>query len=112
MSALGGRTSTVELLADGRFTANNVPPQSSETPDARLFKKLLSGSGNWRIDSVGGIDNGLGREQTHWGVYLESPMVHIEAAGLTGTKPPYGLIFTLGDPDSGQAMFFERRNSV
>lgn len=75
LAALQGKRCTIELRADGTFTATNVPP--------------------WK----------------HWGVYLESDAVDLDPPGLTGRKPPYGLIYTLGDPDSGDAMIFERTSS-
>jgi hypothetical protein len=110
LPALGERRPTVELLADGKFIAINLPPPAAPVRDASFFGRLLSASGNWRIDSVGGVDNGIGRELTHWGVYLEASNADIEPAGLMGANPPYGLIFTVGDPDAGQAMVFERQN--
>jgi len=101
----------VELASDGSFVAANVPPSSPLADvDGHIFSKLLGGSGRWRIDAVGGIDNGLAHEKTHWGVYLDSPTANIRPAGLTGTKFPYGLVFNLGDPDSGKAMILERQN--
>lgn len=42
------------------------------------------------------------------GVSLKSDDADLDSSGLTGRKPPYGLIYTLGDPDSGKAMIFER----
>jgi len=110
LAALKGEVSAVELFADGRFVATNLPPWTSDPPDARFFATLVSGSGSWRIDSVGGIDSGFGGEQTAWGVYLDSPSVRIHPAGFTGSKPPYGLIFTMSDPDLGAALFFERQD--
>jgi len=112
LSALGGKLPVVELFADGSFTATNVSPRGPKTSvrDQDFWGTLLNASGHWRVGSVGGIDNGVGREETHWGVYLDSVAAPVDAAGLTGTKPPYGLIFTLGDPDSGTAMFLERQN--
>lgn len=112
LSAFGGRLSMVELVADGSFVATNVPSRTlahAPQKDGNIFATLLNGSGRWRIGAVGGVDNGLG-ERTHWGVYLDSPVADIEPAGLTGARPPYGLIFNLGDPDLGQAMVFERQN--
>ena len=62
LPALGERRPTVELLADGKFIAINLPPPAAPVRDASFFGRLLSASGNWRIDSVGGVDNGIGRE--------------------------------------------------
>jgi hypothetical protein len=110
--AFGGKLPVVELFADGSFTATNLPPGGPQISvlDRDFWRTLLNGSGHWRVDAVGGIDNGFGREEIHWGVYLESVAAPLHPAGLTGTKLPYGLIFTLGDPDLGEAMFFERQN--
>jgi hypothetical protein len=112
LSALGGKLPAVELFADGSFTATRVPPRGPQTAasDREFWGELLNASGRWRVGSVGGIDNGFGREETHWGVYLDAETTPVDAAGLTGTKPPYGLIFKVGDPDSGEAMFLERQN--
>jgi hypothetical protein len=110
LSALNGRTSVVELLPDGRFHAANLPPRRLPIADRSVFSKLLSGSGNWRIGICGRVDSGLGRERSAWGIYLESPGAEIEVANLTGAKPPYSLILTIGDPDTGQVMMFERQN--
>jgi hypothetical protein len=113
LSALAGRLSVVELAADGSFLASNVPPRASLSvaPEAggSIIGRLLNGSGRWRVGAVGGVDNGLG-ERTHWGVYFDSTASDIAPVGLTGARPPYGLIFTLGDPDLGTAMIFERQN--
>ncbi|HZO86063.1 MAG TPA: hypothetical protein VFC26_12665, partial [Verrucomicrobiae bacterium] len=73
------------------------------------FDTLISGSGTWRIDSVGSVDDGRKPLKTHWGVYLDSSATKFDAVGLTGPKPPYGLICTLGDPDSGEALILERK---
>ncbi len=107
LTDLHGRRCALELRADGTFSATNVPPWDMELPDAHFFDMLLSGSGSWRIETVGTVDNGW-QSKTVWGVYLDSPTVKLAAANLTGRKPPYGLIFTLGDPDSGEALILER----
>ena len=108
LSALNGQVSTIELFAGGRFAAVNVPPWQSN-PDALFFEGLASGPGTWSIESAGGLDNGFGSEKTAWGVCFESPAAKIRCAGFTGTKPPYGLIFTIGDPDLGEAMLYDRQ---
>ncbi len=107
LTDLHGRQCVLELRADGTFSATNLPPWDMELPDTHFFDKLLSGSGSWRIEAVGTIGNGW-QSKTIWGVYLSSPTVKLAAANLTGRKQPYGLIFILGDPDSGEALIFER----
>lgn len=108
LSTMNEKSCVVELQADGTFTAANVPPWELGSPPASLLSKLLSGSGTWRIDSVGSVDDGWGPLKTHWGVYLDSRDAKMMPVGLTGQAPPYGLIFTLGDPDSGTVMILAK----
>ncbi len=108
LTALHGKPCFVELLADGTFTAANVPPMKLDSPGEKFFDELLSGSGTWSIDSVGSIDDGRGSLKAHWGIRLNSPKAEMQSAGFTEKKPPYGLIFTLGDPDSGTVMILKR----
>ena len=110
LTALRGRTCSLELRADGTFIATNVPPWQEGFPPTNFFDTLISGSGTWRIDSVGSVDDGRKPLKIHWGVYLDSPAAKFAAVGLTSPKPPYGLIYTLGDPDSGEALILERKN--
>jgi hypothetical protein len=109
LTVLRGKTCSIELRADGTFNATNVPPWQDSFPSSNFFDSLISGSGTWRIDSVGSVDDGRKPLKTHWGIYLDSPGVKFDAAGLTRPKPPYGLIYTVGDPDSGEALFLERK---
>jgi hypothetical protein len=48
-------------------------------------------------------------EHDIWGVYLRTPDDRFEAANFTGKKPPYGLLFSLGDPDNGHAVILKRK---
>jgi len=108
LTALRGRTGSIELRADGTFIATNVPPRQDGFPPTNFLDPLISGSGTWRIGSVGSVDDGRRPLKTHWGVYLDSPAAKLASVGLTSPKPPYGLIYTLGDPDSGEALILER----
>lgn len=110
VSAMKGRPCVVELAADGTFTATNVPPFSPGAPPINSLKHLVSGSGTWRLEGVGAVDDGSGQLKTHWGVRLDSPAPKLDAPGLTSNQPPYGLIYSIGDPDSGTVMLFERTN--
>ena len=101
--ALQGNVCSIDLQADGTFVATNVPPAQTDFPTPTFFTTLVDGAGTWKIErcgSVGSLDV--------WGISLNSPTTPLESVGLTGTKSPYGLIYTLGDPDSGEAMIFER----
>jgi hypothetical protein len=108
LSAMQGRPCVVELSADGTFVATNVPPFVFGAPPLNSLSSLVSDRGTWRLDSVGGVDNGTGKIKTHWGAHLDSQSFQIQSPGFTGNKPPYGLIFTIGDPDSGTVMVLER----
>lgn len=94
----------VELRADGTFAAKNVPPWEFDYPEARFFSWLISGEGKWEKGKVGGRSDG----KDLWGIYLRAAGDRFSPAGLTGNEPPYGLIFTLGDPDSGYALLLKR----
>jgi hypothetical protein len=108
LSALQGKPCVVELRADGSFTATNIPPFQEAFSGTNYFTTLVSGSGTWRIDGVGLVSDGKAPLKTHWGIYLDSPIAKFEPAGLTAQTRPFGLIFTLGDPDGGQAIILER----
>jgi hypothetical protein len=109
LAAVRDKTCSIELRADGTFIATNVPPWQDGFPRTNFFDTLISGSGTWRIDSVGSVDDGRKPLKTHWGVYLDSEATKFAAVGLTSPKPPYGLIYTLGDPDSGEVLILERK---
>jgi hypothetical protein len=108
LTVLKGRVCAIELRADGTFVATNVPPWQSGFPPTNFFDTLVSGSGTWRIASVGSVDDGRRPLKTDWGVYLDAETPKFQPPGLTGAKFPYGLIYTLGDPDSGEALILER----
>ncbi len=96
----------VELRADGTFAATNVPPWAIEAPSTNFFASLISGTGQWQKDILGTLDPG---RKHIWGVRLQTSNSRFHPANLTGDKPPYGLIFTLGDPDSGHAVILKRK---
>lgn len=96
----------VELRADGTFTATNIPPWKMDEPDKSFFPSLVSGTGKWEKDTLGTLYPGSKRI---WGVYLRTPDNRFHPADFTGDRPPYGLIFTLGDPDSGYAVILKRK---
>jgi hypothetical protein len=77
-----------------------------EEPDKTFSSSLVSGTGKWEMDTIGTLDPGAKRI---WGVYLRTPDNRFHAADFTGARPPYGLIFTLGDPDSGYAIILKKK---
>jgi hypothetical protein len=105
VSAMRGRPCEVVLAGDGSFTATNVPPPFEfGTPAITSLDSLVSGSGTWRFEILGTVDD----TKDHWGIRLGSLEKPLTYAGLTGDKRPYGLIFTVGDPDAGTVMILHR----
>lgn len=96
----------VEFRSDGTFLATNVPPRELDTPKPDFFESLLHGTGNWEIDKMGTLDPGA---RPIWGVYLRDPAGKMLPARFTGQKAPYGMIFQLGDPDSGYAILMKKK---
>jgi hypothetical protein len=96
----------VELNPDGTFTAKNVPPWGMDEVKTNFFNSLCSGTGKWEKHTSGTLDPG---NKSIWGVYLRTPDNSLHPADCTGDKPPYGLIFTLGDPDSGYAVLLKKK---
>jgi hypothetical protein len=107
-AALRGRECVIDLRADGTFSAMNVPIWELGPKSDRLADRLASSHGTWRIERVGQIDGGWFGVKDHWGVYFDSSPTMLEPVGLMGAKEPYGLIYTIGDPDSGEAIMLER----
>ena len=107
---LVGKTAeiTVELHRDGTFTATNVPPRSLYTPKPGFFESLLNREGDrWEIGTMGTLDPGA---HPIWGVYLHDEFNRLMPASFTGQSPPYGLVFQLGDPDSGYAILLKKKS--
>jgi hypothetical protein len=107
LSAMNGKRCYVDLRPDGTFDAANIPPFDGATDD--FANRLVSGSGTWQIAQVGSVGDGTGTLKAHWGISFSASGVSMRSAGLTGNRPPYGLIFTIGDPDSGDVMILTKR---
>ncbi len=109
LSAMQGRSCVVELAADGTFKATNAPPHWHGGPAVSSLDLLVSGSGTWRLDELGTVAGGFRKPRPCWGIVLESRGAYVlEPAKLTGDKPPYGLLFTIGDGDAGTVMILEK----
>ncbi len=102
---------SIDLRADGTFSATNVPSWTTDATKANFFPTLLSGDGKWELRIVGSVNPG----GVVWGVELQDPTEQkpdaqrMDSASCTGEKAPYGLIFTLGDPDEGNAILLKRK---
>lgn len=96
------------LFPDGTFKGINIPPNTLSSPDKNFFSTLLSGDGEWKLGTIGTLGPG---QKKIWGVYLRDSEDRFHSPSLTGEKAPYGLIFTLGDPDTGDAVILRKQTS-
>lgn len=99
LNFLQGKQATIELKPDGTATLSNFPLWL-ELGMSYKFDRFLSGTDRWQVERVGLLSSG----DDIWGIGFSQ----ITSASLTGDQPPYGLIFTYGDPDSGDVMIFEK----
>ena len=101
-----GRQATIILNRDGAFQMTNVP-DLTDTRDCG-GNKLITASGHWTMEIVGGVDNGWGHPKSAWGVMLTGLTRNV-SIGFMGDEAPYKLIFTYGDPDEGAVMIFSQK---
>ncbi len=110
LSVLEGKQARIELHADGTFTASDFPHWRT-AKGAYEFDEFQAITGKWEIGRVGGVSNGVDQVKDAWGIYIRDTIPDQGSTfytNFTGNKPPYGLIFTYGDPDSGAVMIFEK----
>ncbi|MGC9367338.1 MAG: hypothetical protein ACP5FK_09920 [bacterium] len=99
---LEGKQSTIELYEDSTYQLVNYPDWMNIDEQDSL-PELITDSGTWYIDKVGSIYHGDDESEDAWGIRFSG----INSAHLTNNQPPYGLIFTYGDPDAGDVMIYE-----
>jgi len=91
------------LRADGTFSMVNMPDWWSNG-FGQSQKSFESGSGKWQFYQD---DN----TWTVWAIELDFPKFFVpNAMHLQCQKPPYLIHITVGDPDSGHYMLFQREN--
>lgn len=78
---------TIELRADGTFTAQNIPSDGSDIPDENFLNTLVSSTGKWVIDEMGTRDD----KYKIWGVYLQSEKQKVQSPEFTGKYPHLGF---------------------
>lgn len=90
------------LRADGSFSMVNMPDWWTDS-FGQSKKGFESGSGKWQLYQD--------RDPwTVWAIELDFPKFTVpNAIHLRRQKPPYLIHITVGDPDSGHAMLFEKR---
>lgn len=98
-----GKPSTIKINIDGSYKATNFPNWMEREEANNNHPKLISETGTWRIDEIGSISSKDGTINV-WGIRFSG----IETANLTKNTPPHGLIFSYGDPDSGDVMIYEK----
>lgn len=106
LNFIQGQPATIELLDDGTYTVTNFPLWKEIGATEYEFKSLLTMTGTWQIEAVGTVSNSA-ESTTAWGIVFE-PALDDSVANLMNNEPPHGLIFTYGDPDSGDVMIFEK----
>lgn len=82
--------------ADGSFEMVNMPDWWADGY-GQSQGSFHSARGQWRV----------ARRGEFWGIELASANGTTEMR-LTGQEPPYQIEIVLGDPDTGQSMFFSR----
>ena len=99
----------LEIREDGTFIATNIHSPGIRSPSGReIFEQLASGSGTWRVDTIGSVDDGSGHTHPWFGVCFEGDKPSLKSAGFMNDRAPYELIQEVGDPDSGEALIFQR----
>lgn len=96
--------STIELRADHTVTLRNLPDCLVEIFD--YHHRFLSGHGTWSLEKafVGyGLDLVIVKGETLPEGGYSGPFVTIRRR-----SPPYELELTIGDPDTGESIRFQR----
>jgi len=105
---------TLTLYADGTFKYINMPVWVGDWANGKdewSIRSFKSGSGKWEIAVVGGVGDGS-KVVDVWGLDLSPAAVPGAHATLSSEKPPYTVVFGYGDPDMGDAMFYERESTA
>lgn len=106
---LQGQQCLLELRGDGSFSVTNYPTWTEAfSPTNGQFVASISTTGRWSCDPVGTVSDGT-TSQSYWGVRFSDASPQLDSLALTGKNPPYGLIMTYGDPDSGTVMIFDKK---
>ena len=102
---------SIELHADGTFTATNVPralPSDGSDTGDRLEAAV---TGQWHVDVVAGTGEYVGGADGFARVQFTSDPTISSANlmhGVLDEGPPYRLVFVLGDRTEGDGLTFRR----
>lgn len=97
--------SFITLNADSTFKATDLP-NFSGTLDLH-YQGNISVRGKWNIETVGSV-SGWKEAENIWGLQLTSLPPNLQSMSFMGDKPPYKLLVTYGDPDTGAVMIFSK----
>jgi hypothetical protein len=111
LEVLDSKEATIELQSGGTYIATNFPIWKRTETSKYTLTNLLTTTGSWNIETLGGVDHGDGEIHDVWGICFQGLQVERPraCADLSGPKHPYSLMFVYGDPDSDQVMIFERK---
>jgi hypothetical protein len=104
LASLKGKACFIELGANGKFEAKNILPSNYNSfmqTSEEIFSKLINASGTWEI-GPGAVN------QTAWEIDFKSDSSKAASIYIMGKKPPYSLIYIVGDPDTCEVMIFEK----
>jgi len=102
---ISGPHATLRLKDDGTMTVTNLPKSDG------IESCMLSASGTWgmSLDDVSGIDLTVLKTDSSTTCKLEGLPYGISGAfNIAGHRKPYSLYWILGDPDSGEGIWFNR----
>lgn len=100
---------SIHIYPDGRFTATNFPYFEEVRHGFEYrFKDLREIQSRWTIGEGGTVENGWDEPRQCYGIRLDLLPPHLSFAGFTGIEKVDGIIFTFGDPDSGDAIIFKK----
>jgi len=94
----------IRLDPGGRYEATGFPTWAEASLQWKLTGSV-DGGGEWKIRWAGSVSNGW-TDKPYYGVDFETPVADTAAIARNGGK--LQLIFVHGDPDTGDAMVFER----
>ena len=101
---------SIVIASDGKFSFHRVPTFGDEkSPMNPRFTGFSDASGTWAIATVGGVGDGSGKVESHWGLRLSTLSGSMGSPGFMGKSKPDRLIFTFSDPDSGEVLIFRKK---
>jgi hypothetical protein len=92
----------IVFQGDGSFKATNYPGEALNS--FGTSGSFLDGEGTWSV----GSRQGFGVIEINWQKAGGKPLDYGQPLNILNDKPPYVLHHVIGDPDSGEALVFEK----